>query len=200
MSLLFRTSRNEVRSPMSTRKAGGGNYCFHPEEYVIDRGPSYVGTSFLSIPLRVPLRYLGGIHKRACHRSASDLCHAVVRRHAEGKEPPMDRFQRRLGFYVRANRSGSAMLDVDRRAHADLSFVTVRQHGVGSSPLHQPDHVGRGINWGQGLVVRAKGVTMLHRLLRVATNANRNLFCHGENLSNPQPATKSCAAILQSEW
>src|SRR6266700_2835824 len=92
------------------------------------------------------------------------------------------------------------MFNVDRCADADLSIVARWQHGIGGGPFHQADHVRRGINRRQGLVVGVEGVTMLHGLRRLSAKADRNLFCHIENLPNPRPATKSSVAFLGPEW
>lgn len=80
------------------------------------------------------------------------------------------------------------MLNVDGRAHADLAWVTVRQQGVSGSPLHKADHVRSGVNGRQRRIVIVERMAVRYGFFRLPPNAERNAFCHGENVSKPAQA------------
>jgi hypothetical protein len=82
------------------------------------------------------------------------------------------------------------MLNVDGRAHADLTRLAIRKHGMGSGDFHQPDHVRRGIDRRQLFVVMVERVLMLYLDFRLAADADGKIFCHAVNLSNPAARKK----------
>ena len=131
--------------------------------------------SFLTA-LGVPLRNFCWIHKSASHRTSADLGCTIVCRHTKDIKASVCGFQLGIGFYVGSNCRRSTMLNVDGGANADFPFFAIRQHGVGSSPLHEADHVGSGINWRQCRIVVVERMPMLNGFFRVTLNTDRNWF------------------------
>lgn len=138
----------------------------------------------LRVSLGVPFCNFCRIYKSPSNRTSPDLCFAVVRRNAENIKTSIRRFQHSFSLYYCANCGGRAMLNVDGRAHADLTWGTVRKQGVSGSPLHKADHVRSGVNGGQRRIVIVERMAVRYDFFRLAPNAERNVFCHGENVSN----------------
>lgn len=80
------------------------------------------------------------------------------------------------------------MLNVYGRAHADLAWIAVRQQGIGGSPLHETNHVGSGVNRRERRIVIVERMAVRYGFFRLAPNAERNVFCHGENVSKSAQA------------
>ena len=138
----------------------------------------------LRVSLSVPFCHLRRIYKSPGNRTLPDLCFAVVGSNPENIKASIRRFQHSFSLYHCANSSGSAMLNVDGRAHADLAWGTIRQQGIRSSPLHEPNHVGSGVNRRERRIVIVERMAVRNCFFRLAPNAERNVFCHGENVSN----------------
>src|SRR6476660_9818874 len=87
------------------------------------------------------------------------------------------------------------MFNVDGCAHADLAFVQKGEQSICRRPFHQPDHVGRGINWRQLVMMMVERVLVLHGFFRLPANAQWDLFCHAENLpKSPKARKRKCQA------
>lgn len=140
------------------------------------------------VPLGVPLCHLRRIYKCPRNRTSPDLCNAVVRCNPENIKAPVRRFQHSFSLYHCANCSGRAMFNVNGRAHADLAWDAVRQQGIGGSPFHKPDHVGSGVNGRQRCIVIIERMAVRYGFFRLPPNAERNVFCHGENVSKSAQA------------
>src|ERR1051326_1365877 len=129
---------------------------------------------------QMTFRNSGGIDESPGHGAAADLSCTVVRRNAKDVKASRVGFKHSLGLHSGANASGSAMFNVDRRPHADLAFFAVGQQGIGGGPLHEADHIGRGVDRGQRRIVIAQRMAVLYCLFRMAANAEGNWFGHGK--------------------
>src|ERR1700743_1751011 len=112
-------------------------------------------------------------------------------RHPEDVKASVQLFQFRIGLCQHADHAWCAMLNVEGRAHADLALIKIRQHGIGGGPLHEADHVRRGVNRRQFSLVMAERVPVLNRLFRVSANTQWNLFCHAQESTKLQCVTAS---------
>jgi hypothetical protein len=132
----------------------------------------------------MPFRNLCRIDKCPCHGAAANLFHAVMRGDTENIKAIRNRFQFRFRCNFSADRGRRAMLDVDRRPHADFTFIAKWFHGVSGSPLHKADHVRRGIDEWQRRIMMVQRVLLCHSCPGLSSGAEWNLFCHVENLSD----------------
>src|SRR5882724_10894977 len=81
-------------------------------------------------------------------------------------------FQDRFSVYLRANSSGSTMLDVDRRAYGNFITFAIGLQSVESGAFHEADHVRRGVDRRQGGMMRGEGVAEFYGLVGLAASAD----------------------------
>src|ERR1700734_3932623 len=79
---------------------------------------------------------------------------------------------------MRANAAGGAVFDVDRGPHADLVTLAVGLEREKGRSLHQPNHVGRGINRRQPGVVDRERVFKLDSFPGFTARPDWNLSRH----------------------
>ena len=77
---------------------------------------------------------------------------------------------------MRPNAAGRAVLNVDGRAYADLVAFAVGMQRMECRCLHQPDHVGSGIDRRKLGMMRRQRLLELDYLFGLASGANRNRF------------------------
>lgn len=158
-------------------------------------------TSAFAIPLHSFYK-LANANDGAAHGAAANFLGVVVRRYSQHVEALIRRFQHRLGPDVRADAARGTVLDVDRGPHGNLIALAVRLERKKGRGLHQPDHVGSGINRRQFGMVRGQCMFELDSLLRLAARPDRDLLRHADRvvfLSDPtgkEPMTAGDAAEI----
>ena len=105
---------------------------------------------------------------RSAHRAAADFLNIVARSHPQSIETSVEGFEHSVRLNARANTARRAVLNIYRRSHRDFIPFAVGMQRVEGSSLHQSDHVRRGINRRQLLVVRRQRVLELDRFVGLA--------------------------------
>src|SRR3981081_596007 len=113
-------------------------------------------------------------HHCTSYGSPSDLLDLVTGGDAQSVEAAIERFQHSFSRDASANTAGGAVLDVNGGTYRDLIALTIGVQRMERRRLHQPDHVGGGINPRQLGMMRRERVLDLDGLLRLTARADRD--------------------------
>src|SRR4029077_19668469 len=118
----------------------------------------------------------------ASYRSTANFLGVIASRDAQGIEAPVERFEDSFSFDGGANAAGSAMFDVDRRAHADLVAFAIWLQRLEGREFHKADHVRRRVHRRQFGMVCGQCVLEFDGLLGFPAGPDRD-FLHAAALS-----------------
>ena len=79
---------------------------------------------------------------------------------------------------TRTDPAGRPVLYVDRSPHRNLIAFAIRVQRVEGGGLHQANHVWRGIDWRQLLMVRGQRVFEFDGFFGLAARSDRDFFGH----------------------